>query len=188
MTKMTEDELMRAYDPTLRTNQAPIEPPSPSVQPRMIHRGARVCHRGHVLPQGGKCRACQKLGTRGPTTIKSRCDRGHIWTKETTKYSIRTRSNGTTYRSRVCIPCAEAREAKKAAKLEKLKADRSMPGFAMRAARIEARRRVDDIDDAILRMVDKLELMSRLEIAQWNEVRARMQREKDELVRRFHFA
>jgi ribonucleoside-diphosphate reductase beta chain len=46
----------------------------------------------------------------------------------------------------------------------------------------------DDIDDLILRMVDKMELMSRLEIAQWNEDRVRMLREKDALVRRFHFA
>lgn len=188
MTKMTEDELMRAYDPTLRTDPTPIEPPQPSVQPRMIHVGARVCLRGHLLPQGGSCHACKKLGKKGPVTIKSRCDRGHIWTKETTKYCIRTRSNGSTYRSRICITCAEAREVKKAAKLERLKADRSMPGFAMRAARIEARKRVDDIDEHILRMVDKLELMSRLEIAQWNEDRIRMLKEKDALVKRFHFA
>lgn len=188
MTKMTEDELMRAYDPTLRTDPTPIEPPQPSVQPRMLHVGARVCLRGHLLPQGGKCHACKKLGKKGPTTIKSRCDRGHIWTKETTKYSIRTRSNGTTYRSRACIPCAEAREAKKAAKLERMKQDRTLPGYSMREARIEAKRRVDDIDDLILRMVDKLELMSRLEIAQWNEERARMLWEKDALIKRFHFS
>lgn len=188
MTKITEDELMRAYDQTLRTDPTPIEPPHPSVQPRILHAGARVCLRGHLLPHGGKCHACQKLGKKGPATIKSRCDRGHIWTKETTKYSIRTRSNGSTYRSRICIPCAQDREAKRAAKDEKLKAGRSMSEFAMRAARIEARRRVDEIDTYILDSIDRIELMSRYELRVYRDQVVTLTAEKDALVKRFHFA
>jgi len=188
VTKMTENELMRAYDPTLRTDPTPIEPPQPSVQPRMLHRGARVCLRGHLLPQGGSCHACKKLGKKGPTRIKTKCDRGHPWNPETTTFVTRTRVDGNPYKMRVCAICRRDRDAKRAAKLERLKQDRTLPGYSMREARIEARRRVDDIDDLILRMVDKMELMSRLEIAQWNEDRVRMLREKDDLVRRFHFA
>lgn len=188
MTKITEDELMRAYDPTLRTDPIPIEPPQPSVQPRMLHRGARVCLRGHLLPQGGRCHACQKLSMKRPPTIKSRCDRGHIWTKETTKYCIRTRSNGSTYRSRICIPCAQDREARRAAKDEKLKSGRSMSELALRAARIEARRRVDEIDTYILDSIDRIELMSRYELRVHRDHVVTLTAEKDALVKKFHFA
>ncbi len=186
MTKITEEELMKAYDKSLPPDSTPIETPEPSVQPRALHAGARVCLRGHLVPHAGRCVACKKLEKKRPTAIKSRCDRGHIWTKETTKYSIRTRTNGSTYRSRICIPCAEYREEKKAAKLEKLKADRSIPGYAMRAARIEARRRVDEIDAFILDSVGRIELMSRYELRVYRDHVAKITAEKDGLAKRFH--
>ena len=56
------------------------------------------------------------------------------------------------------------------------------------SARQVAISRVIAIDEAILGMVDKIELMSRFELATWRAERDKLTEERDALARRFSIA
>ena len=181
MPGLTETELMASYDKTLPPTATMAESSAPSVQPRMIRVGARVCLRGHILINGGHCRTChgmaaKKLAERRPK--KTRCTKGHQLTADNVVETKRTRANGTGYVQRSCLTCMKNREVAKGLKHPQ----------SSRFQRAKAKALVEEIDDYMLTMADRIELMPRHEIAQWNVTRLAMLKKKDDLVKRYHFA
>lgn len=182
MPGLTETELLLSYDKTLPPTSTMAEPAAPSVQPRMLHRGSRVCLRGHLLPQGGRCSTCRDMAVKKVVDRrvirKTRCTKGHHLDAGNVVETKRTRANGTGYVQRSCLTCMRNREVAKGLKHPQ----------SSRFQRAKAKAIVEEIDDYMLSMADRIELMPRHEIAQWNVTRIAMLKKKDDLVKRYHFA
>lgn len=181
MPGLTETELMTAYDKTLPPASAPImdttAKPVP-LSPRLTRIGDRICRRGHLVPYGGKCMTCKKLGDHSVSKKvqakrRSRCDRGHILSDSNVITTKRTRKDGSVYQQRNCRTCYEARKSRKYLN--------ERPSVFGRA---KARVRIAQIDEFILNKVDGIELMSSYELAVWNEERLALVKERDALTRR----
>ena len=175
MTKLTESELMASYDHTLAPSRTTVE----STQPlRPMHAASRICKRGHLVPNGGKCLACNKLYVRtAPKRLskRSRCDMGHPMVESNVIKTKRIRADGSSYIQRNCLACAEARESRKQAK-----------GRSPRGTRALGISQVAMIDERILSMVDSIELMSTYELNQWRAERAELTKQRDGLCKKFN--
>lgn len=179
MNRITEEDLMRGYS---KEPVRPIPVPEP-VEPR-----TRLCHRGHTAIVGEKCDECLKMDRVELSAKRTGCDRGHPWTTESVRIEERHRADGTPYKARVCLVCEAEREK---IRLER-KAARDAAKEPTDKGRVSARQvaisRVIAIDEAILGMVDKIELMSRFELATWRAERDKLTEERDALARRFSIA
>ena len=183
MPGLTETELMTAYDKTLPPDAAPIMDTTAKpvlLSPRLTRAGDRICRRGHLVPYGGKCRTCQKLGdhsaSKNRQKKRSRCDLGHPMVESNVLKTKRIRADGSAYTQRNCRTCFEAREARKVKHQS-----------TTRFSRARAQVRIAQIDEFILNKVDTIELMSSYELAVWNEERLVLVKERDALTKRYNF-